>query len=188
MGVIGYVVVVLVVLTGSLDASSAKPWFAAVRGVQAVGALLGAWIVWEVTLRQGHQREREPVPTRDEASAVAAAHRGPGTVTQQIVRGPDGMPVAGWYPDPNGVAQHRYWDGKAWTEHVSTDGVLALAPVLPVAPERPAVAADWYPDPAGRHQWRFWGGDDWTPHVNDAGVHTDDPLPAPAPPPVPHPS
>lgn len=24
---------------------------------------------------------------------------------------------AGWYPDPNGTQQQRYWDGSQWTEH-----------------------------------------------------------------------
>ena len=24
----------------------------------------------------------------------------------------------GWYPDPAGVSQFRYWDGAAWTEAV----------------------------------------------------------------------
>lgn len=27
------------------------------------------------------------------------------------------LPPAGWFPNPNGEGQ-RYWDGKAWTEHV----------------------------------------------------------------------
>ena len=27
---------------------------------------------------------------------------------------------AGWYPDDSG--QQRYWDGNAWTEHVSRAG------------------------------------------------------------------
>ena len=26
---------------------------------------------------------------------------------------------AGWYPDPNGAAAQRYWDGSAWTEHTA---------------------------------------------------------------------
>ena len=26
---------------------------------------------------------------------------------------------AGWYPDPNGVAAQRYWDGAAWAEHTA---------------------------------------------------------------------
>ena len=25
---------------------------------------------------------------------------------------------AGWYPDPGGSAQQRYWDGTQWTEHL----------------------------------------------------------------------
>jgi hypothetical protein len=29
---------------------------------------------------------------------------------------------ANWYPDPNGHAELRYWDGSAWTDHVSTSG------------------------------------------------------------------
>ncbi|MBV9213646.1 MAG: DUF2510 domain-containing protein [Actinobacteria bacterium] len=28
-------------------------------------------------------------------------------------------PPAGWYPDPQGLARLRYWDGAAWTEHTS---------------------------------------------------------------------
>ena len=29
---------------------------------------------------------------------------------------------AGWYPDPSGRFEMRYWDGTAWTEHVSRQG------------------------------------------------------------------
>jgi hypothetical protein len=29
-----------------------------------------------------------------------------------------GTPGPGWYRDPSGVAEWRYWDGKKWTEHV----------------------------------------------------------------------
>ena len=28
------------------------------------------------------------------------------------------LPPAGWYPDPNGTPQHRWWDGQTWTVHV----------------------------------------------------------------------
>jgi uncharacterized protein YxjI len=31
-------------------------------------------------------------------------------------------PDAGWYPDPSGRHEHRYWDGQRWTEHVATQG------------------------------------------------------------------
>lgn len=28
------------------------------------------------------------------------------------------LPIAGWYPDPTGTGQLRWWGGLAWTEHV----------------------------------------------------------------------
>ncbi len=30
--------------------------------------------------------------------------------------------AAAWYPDPSGHHEHRYWNGTAWTEHVSDHG------------------------------------------------------------------
>jgi hypothetical protein len=37
--------------------------------------------------------------------------------------------AAGWYPDPHGRPELRYWDGSAWTEHVSaTDHSPASTP------------------------------------------------------------
>ncbi len=33
-----------------------------------------------------------------------------------------GSPAAGWYPDPFSRYELRYWDGRAWTAHVSTKG------------------------------------------------------------------
>jgi hypothetical protein len=32
------------------------------------------------------------------------------------------LPPAGWYADPSGAPRRRWWDGGAWTEHVSEDG------------------------------------------------------------------
>ncbi|MEO7428515.1 MAG: DUF2510 domain-containing protein [Acidimicrobiales bacterium] len=31
--------------------------------------------------------------------------------------------ASGWQPDPTGRFEHRYWDGSAWTDHVSNAGV-----------------------------------------------------------------
>ena len=31
-------------------------------------------------------------------------------------------PAAGWYPDPSGAPQRRYWDGQGWTDHVAEAG------------------------------------------------------------------
>ena len=36
---------------------------------------------------------------------------------------------AGWFPDPVGGHDHRYWDGTRWTEHVADAGVSAVDPL-----------------------------------------------------------
>lgn len=57
---------------------------------------------------------------------------------------PAGQTPAGWNTDPTGRFQLRYWDGAAWTDHVSTNGVQQTdpvaggAPVTPVVPTTPA--------------------------------------------------
>ncbi|MFC8681923.1 DUF2510 domain-containing protein [Microbacterium ureisolvens] len=40
------------------------------------------------------------------------------------------LPPAGWYPDPHGVAEQRWWDGQSWTEHVHP----APQPTMPAEP------------------------------------------------------
>lgn len=37
----------------------------------------------------------------------------------------------GWYNDPTGVGEARYWDGTTWTQSVSTGGVTVNAPIEP---------------------------------------------------------
>ena len=34
----------------------------------------------------------------------------------------DATAPAAWYPDPSGRFELRYWNGSAWTEHVSRNG------------------------------------------------------------------
>ena len=41
---------------------------------------------------------------------------------------------AQWFADPSGRHQHRYWDGSAWTEHVSDNGVVSVDAPLPAQP------------------------------------------------------
>ena len=41
---------------------------------------------------------------------------------------------AGWYPDPSGRHEHRYWDGTRWTEHVASHGRPGTDPDLTSAP------------------------------------------------------
>jgi hypothetical protein len=42
---------------------------------------------------------------------------------------PGGSPAPGWYPDPVGRHQHRYWDGAVWTDHVADNGTTGVDPV-----------------------------------------------------------
>lgn len=49
-----------------------------------------------------------------------------------------GRVPAGWYPDPLGLPQLRWWDNHAWTEHVSD----ARQPMMPTQPARPTIFAD----------------------------------------------
>jgi hypothetical protein len=42
----------------------------------------------------------------------------------------------GWFPDPTGRHDHRWWDGAAWTAHVADAGVAALDAID--GPGRPA--------------------------------------------------
>jgi hypothetical protein len=55
--------------------------------------------------------------------------------------------VPGWHPDPYARFELRYWDGSAWTEHVSTGGATATDPPVPTPVEvgpaatQPVVAA-----------------------------------------------
>lgn len=41
---------------------------------------------------------------------------------------------AGWHPDPSGRHQLRYWDGAAWTDSVSDNGVQSSEPMSAAPP------------------------------------------------------
>lgn len=37
------------------------------------------------------------------------------------------LPPAGWYADPHGIADQRWWDGQTWTAHVHPSALTAAA-------------------------------------------------------------
>ncbi len=39
-----------------------------------------------------------------------------------------GATPAGWFPDPSGRHQRRYWDGISWTQHVNDNGQPGVDP------------------------------------------------------------
>src|SRR5215218_6567895 len=73
------------------------------------------------------------------------------------------MADANWLPDPTGVHELRYWNGSAWTEHVSDQGTTAQDPLTtelppPAAtcppPLAPPPSAGATAQPAGRPNWK----------------------------------
>ena len=52
-------------------------------------------------------------------------------------------PPPGWYPDPGGSGGQRWWDGRAWTEHLHRPG----EPVAPAAAATPVQS---------RYQQKWW--------------------------------
>lgn len=48
-----------------------------------------------------------------------------------------GLPPAGWYPDPAGAPQQRWWDGLQWTENLQPATQQAVQPAEPLAVSQP---------------------------------------------------
>ncbi|MGZ6826541.1 MAG: phospholipid scramblase-related protein [Mycobacteriales bacterium] len=50
-------------------------------------------------------------------------------------------PAAGWYADPTGAFEHRWWDGQRWTDAVQHGGTQSVSPLpsseAPVQASRP---------------------------------------------------
>jgi Domain of unknown function (DUF4328)/Protein of unknown function (DUF2510) len=82
--------------------------FVAGQVIMILAAALGAAIVVGLSRRQ------------EEAANLLAA----GVPTPA----PAFSPPA-WHPDPTGRFDHRYWDGKAWTDHVARAGQSDIDPV-----------------------------------------------------------
>ncbi|HET7385860.1 MAG TPA: DUF2510 domain-containing protein [Nocardioidaceae bacterium] len=60
-------------------------------------------------------------------------------------------PPAGWHPDPQDASRLRYWDGTAWTEHVSPQaqaGWPAAGPANPAYPAAPYPAGGYAQSPS----------------------------------------
>jgi hypothetical protein len=64
---------------------------------------------------------------------------------------PAPAPAAGWYPDPSGRHELRYWSGALWTEHVA-DGGQSSVDRLVGELQGPNTPADWIE----RRLWLQW--------------------------------
>ena len=72
------------------------------------------------------------VPIVNLVFAVSEGTRGPNRFGPdpkgQVSYAPPSAVPAGWYPDPNGRHEQRYWDATRWTSSVSDGGVIAEDP------------------------------------------------------------
>jgi len=70
-----------------------------------------------------------PTPPAQPAHATAPITPAPVPVVQQVAQAAQ----AGWYGDPLGRYEHRYWDGGCWTQHVATAGAIGVDSAPPAA-------------------------------------------------------
>jgi hypothetical protein len=63
------------------------------------------------------------------------------------------MADANWLPDPTGTHELRYWDGSAWTEHVSDQGTTGQDPLATGYPP----PLNGFPPPPTPSAGRFGG-------------------------------
>ena len=99
--------------------------------VTGLSLLLGA-ILQYVAIRQLKKESAlQPTPVLGYGPVAPLTGYGPGAAALTAL--PEAAaPVvaaqmpAGWHPDPAGRHQHRWWDGAAWTTHVSTNGVAVV--------------------------------------------------------------
>jgi hypothetical protein len=85
----------------------------------------------------------QPAQGQPQAWQPSATHAYP-PATQSSIPGPEGWvpplpyvpaqtpaPLFGWYPDPTGRHEQRYWDGKHWSDRVSDNSVRSDDPLHP---------------------------------------------------------
>ena len=58
------------------------------------------------------------------------------------------MSASGWYRDPTGQADGRYWDGERWSDQVERDGVAVTMPIDAAAAQTPPVPGSEYVSPS----------------------------------------
>lgn len=71
-------------------------------------------------------------------------------------------PPAGWYPDPHGRHEQRWWDGTTWTVHVASGGQQGTDdPSVPRGDQRPDQVQRQVQHQAGVGQGAQGGGTIW---------------------------
>lgn len=62
----------------------------------------------------------------------------------------------GWFADPFGRQQYRYYDGTNFLDQNNVPMIAAPPGTTP---------AGWYPNPEAPNQQRYWDGTQWTEHT-----------------------
>ena len=91
---------------------------------QTLGPLKGLWGKTQLsgTTFHVHKRFHGDVAAAD-AELASLGGAMPATAAQPVAAASADAAAAevpaGWYPDPQGVAAQRYWDGSTWTDHTA---------------------------------------------------------------------
>lgn len=82
-----------------------------------------------------------------------------------------------WAADPYGRHQHRYFNGRQWTDQVADNGTVTSD-----QPTHPCPDGDgWVPDPFGRFEQRFHRHGRWTDYVANGSSTSSAPATYPPP-------
>jgi hypothetical protein len=115
------------------NAADARPWRTLAALIGLAGVALAAWLLLKVSERQQVLAERfQLVGSGSPPFAPTPFAPAP--------YGHAGAPVSfppGWFADPWGRFQLRWWDGTRWTAHVSTGGGTAYDPLNDIPPAPP---------------------------------------------------
>jgi hypothetical protein len=165
------IVVVLIVLVGMAVSGGVGVLIGRGKGRARAGFYLGAflgWVGWIVValLRPTAVNEARRQLQIDD---VKRSMQGD---TQH--RGQRGDSSQGWFSDPFGRHDYRYFDGSAWSPQVADDGAPGHDPIRP-ATDRSVSRPEWFPDPFERYDYRLWDGAGWTAQVASEGKAADDP-------------
>ena len=79
-------------------------------------------VPYEPTPQPAVSYEPTPVARYESTAAVSPIEVATPQPAAPVNPAPVVTTPAGWYPDPSGRFEMRYWDGTAWTEHVSRQG------------------------------------------------------------------
>ena len=98
-------------------------WWLLIGLVPLVGWLI--LLIFLATAGQRGDNRYGPVP----AAELGGTASGFGGTASGFGAAPPASTPSGWFADPLGRHEMRYWDGRVWTGHVSDAGVASVDPL-----------------------------------------------------------